>query len=155
MATEALSDTNYLLEQLRLKDCSAFAELYDKYAPALFGIIYKIVHDTSIGEELLQDVFVKVWKNIERYDAGKGTLFTWMLNIARNTCLDYLRSSEHKTQKQRTEELKTINAVDNNLPYNPENSELRGLHLNWNINTDRSLTWFISGVIHRKKFQKC
>ena len=91
MTTETLSDTNYLLEQLRLKNCAAFSELYDKYAPALLGIIHKIVKNNGIEEELLQDVFVKVWKNIERYDATKGTLFTWMLNIARNTCIDYLQ----------------------------------------------------------------
>jgi len=127
MATETLSDTNYLLEQLRLKNAAAFSELYDKYAPALLGIIHKIVKNNGVEEELLQDVFVKVWKNIERYDAAKGTLFTWMLNIARNACIDYLRSSEHKIQKQFTNELKPVNTVDNTLSYNPENSELRGL----------------------------
>ena len=51
-----------------------------------------------ISEDLLQDTFVKIWKHIDLYDAGKGSLYTWMLNIAKNTSIDYKRSKQSTKQ---------------------------------------------------------
>ena len=70
--------------------------LYDKYAPALYGIILKIVRSEKIAEDVLQDTFVKIWSNITTYDKNKGRLFTWMLNIARNKAIDCTRSKNYK-----------------------------------------------------------
>ncbi|WP_229311439.1 RNA polymerase sigma factor [Larkinella rosea] len=70
----------------------AFSHLYDRYAATLLGVISKIVKDETEAEDLLQDTFVKVWKNIHRHDPTKGRLFTWLLNVARNTAFDHLRS---------------------------------------------------------------
>ena len=78
-------------------DESAFAILYDRFSPALYGIILKIVRqDTHIAEDCLQDSFVKIWKHISGFDAQKGSIFTWMLTIARNTALDKLSSLKAK-----------------------------------------------------------
>lgn len=73
-----------------------FETLYSHYSAALYGILVKIVNDTAVAEDLLQDVFVKVWKNSDKYSETKGTIFTWLLNITRNTGIDYLRSRQHK-----------------------------------------------------------
>lgn len=85
-----------LVTMLQTKSREAFSLLYDSYNEALFGIICRMVDNRPAAEELLQDSFVKIWKNIHLYDAGKGTLFTWMLNITRRLCIDYLRSKQHK-----------------------------------------------------------
>jgi RNA polymerase sigma-70 factor, ECF subfamily len=53
----------------------AFAELHDKYSGAIYGTICKMISNTNIAEELLQDVFVKVLKNIDKYDQSKGSFF--------------------------------------------------------------------------------
>jgi RNA polymerase sigma factor (sigma-70 family) len=74
------------------RDERSFALLYDNYAPALFGIILKIVGNEAEAENLLQDCFVKVWRTIGQYDPAKGRLFTWLLHIARNTALSFLRT---------------------------------------------------------------
>lgn len=66
------------------------------YHRALYGIIYKIVRQDEIAEEVLQDVFIKIWNKIESYDSEKGKLFTWMINLARNSAIDKLRSKEIK-----------------------------------------------------------
>lgn len=70
-----------LIELLKQKSREGFSQLYDQYAPSLYGIVNKIVRDATIAKDVLQDVFVKVWKNIEHYKEEKGTLFTWLLNI--------------------------------------------------------------------------
>lgn len=95
-----------LIVGLQNKENKAFAVLYDNYAPALLGIIVKIVRDEDEAENLLQDAFVKIWRNIHQYDATKGRLFTWILNIARNTAINYLRSSHYSVGKE-------IQSIDN------------------------------------------
>jgi RNA polymerase sigma-70 factor, ECF subfamily len=89
-----ITDTNQLVNLLKAKNREAFSILYDNYSAAMFGIICRIVNDKTIAEELLQDVFVKYWKNINSCETSKGTLFTWMLKIVRNTCIDHLRSKQ-------------------------------------------------------------
>lgn len=69
----------------------AFAKIYDAYAPALYGITLKIINDREIAEDVLQEAFVKIWKNAGKYDTKKGSFFTWMLNITRNTSIDKYR----------------------------------------------------------------
>lgn len=83
-----------LLQRLQAHDEQAFAFLYDRYAQALYGIIGQMVSPPETAEDVLQEVFVKIWQNIGSYDAAKGRLFTWMLNIARNSAIDRLRSKE-------------------------------------------------------------
>jgi RNA polymerase sigma factor (sigma-70 family) len=92
----SLVSESVLIEKLTQRDQQAFHWLYDQYSPALYGVVLRIVRDDDQAADLLQDIFVKIWKNLDAYDATKGRLFTWMLNIARNTAIDSLRS--RKTQ---------------------------------------------------------
>ncbi len=81
----------------------AFNVLYDNYSPALFGIISRIVNSEETAQDVLQDTFVKIWKNLEKYDNSKGTIFTWMLNIARNGAIDSTRSKHERNKIQNPE----------------------------------------------------
>jgi RNA polymerase sigma-70 factor (ECF subfamily) len=81
-----------LLPLLLRKEERAFTLLYDMYSKSLFSIITNLVSDREEAEDVLQEVFVKIWKNIDSYHQSKGRLYTWMLNIARNTAIDKLRS---------------------------------------------------------------
>jgi RNA polymerase sigma-70 factor, ECF subfamily len=94
-----------------------FETLYSRYAPAMYGILIKIVSNETVAEDLLQDVFVKVWKNRANYNQAKGTLFTWLLNITRNTGIDYLRSKQHKQQRN------TVTVLDDNIAAAESNRE--------------------------------
>lgn len=85
-----------VVQGIRNRDKQALAFLFDHYSHALNGAIVSIVKNKEISEEVLQDVFLKIWEKIEQYDSSKGRFFTWMLNIARNAALDKLRSSEIK-----------------------------------------------------------
>ncbi len=88
----SLVSESVLIEKLNRRDQQAFQWLYDQYSPALYGVVLRIVRDEEQAQDLLQDIFVKIWKNLDSYDAAKGRLFTWMLNVARNTAIDSLRA---------------------------------------------------------------
>jgi RNA polymerase sigma-70 factor (ECF subfamily) len=87
-----------LVMMLQNKDQQAFSYLYDNYSAALNGIIYRLVENRELAEDILQEAFVKIWNNFSSYDMGKGRLFTWMLNITRNLTIDTLRSKGYKKQ---------------------------------------------------------
>lgn len=70
--------------------------LYDQYSAALLGVILRVVRSRELAHDLLQDTFVKIWKKGTSYDPAKGSFYTWMLNIARNTALDVVRSAPHR-----------------------------------------------------------
>ena len=92
------NDIDSLVKLVQSKSERGFHTLYNKYCGALYGIIIKLVKRTDVADDLLQDTFVKIWKHIDTFDSSKGTLYTWMLNIARNQAVDYLRSATHQKQ---------------------------------------------------------
>jgi RNA polymerase sigma factor (sigma-70 family) len=85
---------------LKNKDQQAFAHLYDSYSGAIYSIILQIVGDEELANDILQEVFINIWRKIEMYDAEKGRLFTWMLNIARNASIDMLRSRSYRNSRK-------------------------------------------------------
>lgn len=89
-----------LLEQIYKKDDKAFTLLYDMYAKSLFGVIFNLIKDKEEAEDVLQEVFVKIWKNLESYNESKGRFFTWILNIARNASIDRLRSKDFNNSQK-------------------------------------------------------
>jgi RNA polymerase sigma-70 factor, ECF subfamily len=94
------STTENLLHLLQQKNERGFSLLYDNYANALFSIIYQISKNKNTAEDLLQETFIKIWKKIDTYDETKGTLYTWMLRIARNISIDFIRSHRNQFYKQ-------------------------------------------------------
>ena len=92
MGIKTTYEENELVDSLRLKDSQAFSYLYGHYSGALYGIIRQIVPDQELANDVLQETFVNIWRRIDSYDALKGRLFTWMLNIARNAAIDKTRS---------------------------------------------------------------
>ena len=82
--------------QFQKKDVKAFEYLYDTYKKSLLGVIFTIVKDDAIAEEILQDAFIKAWNSAYSYNSSKGRFFTWMLNIARNAAIDKTRSKNFK-----------------------------------------------------------
>ena len=109
--TQKKDNAEKLLSLIVKKDKKAFSSLYENYSAALFGAIVKIVKNKAIAEDTLQDCFVKVWKKAHLYNPKKARAFTWLINIARNSAIDEVRSSAYKAQKQNTE----INDFKNQL----------------------------------------
>jgi len=92
-----------LIAALKARDDQAFGYLYDHYSGSLYSIILQIVKSPEIASDVLQEVFVNIWRKIESYDAVKGRLFTWMLNISRNASIDLLRSKNYQNSRKNQE----------------------------------------------------
>lgn len=89
-----------LIPLLLKREERAFTIMYDMYSKSLFSVISNLLKETEDAEDVLQEVFVKIWKNIETYNDSKGRLYTWMLNIARNTAIDKLRSKGYNNSQK-------------------------------------------------------
>ncbi len=103
-----------LLEQIYKKDSKAFSTLYDMYSKSLYGVIYNLLKDKEESEDVLQEVFVKIWKNIDSYNQSKGRFFTWILNIARNASIDKLRSKGHNNNLKNLSVDNFVHILDQN-----------------------------------------
>jgi RNA polymerase sigma-70 factor (ECF subfamily) len=97
-----LEDTA-LAVRLQGQDPAAFEELYDQYSGMLFGILLRIAGNRGTAEELLQEVFLRVWERAGTFSPQKGSLSTWMIAMARNRGIDYRRSVEGRMELQRTD----------------------------------------------------
>lgn len=102
----------FLYSGLRSKNKQAFEYLYDNYSPALYGVIYNILHNEEASNDALQEVFVKIWNNFESYDPERSRLYTWMMNIARNHSIDKLRSKAIKADRELKNDKDFVKTVD-------------------------------------------
>jgi RNA polymerase sigma-70 factor (ECF subfamily) len=87
-----------LLARLLQKDVSAFEQLYERHARLVYGLVLRIVQQAATSEEVVQDIFLQLWRNAKHYDATRGPFVPWLLTLARNRALDHLRL---KSERQR------------------------------------------------------
>lgn len=94
-----------LLHRVALGDEEAFSRLYDEVAPMLFALIRRVVRDVSMSEEVLQEVFVEVWRQATRFDAQRGTAKAWLCTLAHRRAVDTVRSNEAARRRDSQEGL--------------------------------------------------
>jgi RNA polymerase sigma-70 factor (ECF subfamily) len=82
-----------LVARLQRRDPQALAELYDRYGRLAYSLVLRMVRDAAIAEDLVQETFLRVWNRVQGFDAGKGSIGPWLLAVARNRAIDYLRSA--------------------------------------------------------------
>ena len=116
-----------LVSSLKQRRQDGFGYLYDNYAGALYTVIAAIVPDKELSNDVLQEVFIKIWRQIESYDDSKGRLFTWMMNIARNASIDTLRSKSFQNNQQNRELTEIVYEVPAAANTNIDNIGLRKL----------------------------
>jgi RNA polymerase sigma-70 factor (ECF subfamily) len=88
---EAIIQEAYLLAQIGVGDRDAFRKLYTRYSAPLLSLAVRLVGNLGESEEMIQDAFMKIWRNAASYDARKSRPFTWAVTITRRTCIDHLR----------------------------------------------------------------
>ncbi|HUI55791.1 MAG TPA: sigma-70 family RNA polymerase sigma factor [Bryobacteraceae bacterium] len=93
LAIRAAGADAELIARLRRRDPHALAELYDRYGRLTYSLILRVVRDSGIAEDLVQETFLRVWNRVQAFDAQKGAIGPWLLAVARNRAIDYLRST--------------------------------------------------------------
>ncbi len=93
LATRLAANDTELIERLQRRDPQALAELYDRYGKLVYSIILRVVRDAAIAEDLVQETFLRVWNRVQGFDAARGAIGPWLLAVARNRAIDYLRSA--------------------------------------------------------------
>lgn len=109
---EAALDAS-LVQQLLQRDMRAFEQIYDRHSRLVYGLVYRIVQQAGTAEEVVQDVFLQLWRNAAQYDASRGPFLPWLLTMARHRALDTLRlkSERQRRREDQTEELPGVCAA--------------------------------------------
>src|SRR5262245_31803706 len=91
--TEKNRELGALLARTALGDRAAFARLYERSSSHLFAVVLRIQRDRALAEDLLQEIYVNVWKAASGFDVARSQPLTWLTSIARNRAIDSLRRS--------------------------------------------------------------
>ncbi len=92
MSAQSLSEGVYLIQQVANQDREAFGQLYDRFSTLVFTLAMRMLKARSDAEDLLQEVFVQVWRQAQSYSAERGSPEAWIVNIARSRAIDKIRS---------------------------------------------------------------
>lgn len=109
-ANHEVSPDATLVHRLLQKDVSAFEQLYDRYSRPVYGLVLRILQQAGTAEEVVQDVFLQLWRNAAQYDESRGPFLPWLFTLARNRALDTLRlkSERQRRREEQAEELPQV-----------------------------------------------
>lgn len=93
------SNSPELVGRLKNRDPEAMADLYDRYGRITYSLIYRIVRNAAMAEDLVQETFLRIWNRVHAFDEQKGALGPWVLTVARNRAIDYLRSVDGRRRE--------------------------------------------------------
>ncbi len=89
-----------LMERLIQKDPRALETLYDRHSRAVYSLVLRILQQAASAEEIVQDIFLQLWRNAHQYESARGPLQPWLLTLARNRALDQLRLKREKQRRR-------------------------------------------------------
>jgi RNA polymerase sigma-70 factor (ECF subfamily) len=92
-----------LARRLKARDPHAMSDLYDRYGRLAYSLIYRVVRDAGTAEDLVQETFLRVWNRAGSFDQERGALGPWVLTVARNRAIDYLRSIDGRMSAASTD----------------------------------------------------
>ncbi len=123
-------DAAYLVDLLRrvaAGDRAAFAELYDRTSPQLFGVALRILRQRERAEDVLQECFVAIWQRAGDYDPAKGAAMTWLFTILRHRAIDAVRRGARQPERLAEPEEALLALVAGPADSADRGSELRAL----------------------------
>ncbi len=110
-----------LIEKLHARDADAIAVAYDRYGHLAYALFVRVTRDQSAAEDLVQELFLRVWNKGRGFDPEKGTLGVWIMSIARNIAIDHVRSAHTRFQTR----VRPIDQTDQlSFSYKPKEPEL-------------------------------
>jgi RNA polymerase sigma-70 factor (ECF subfamily) len=99
LALDVREGDRELAERLQRRDATAMGDLYDRFGRLVYSVIFAIVKDSGVSEDLLQETFLRIWNRMQGFDAARGALGPWLLTVARNRAIDYIRSAGARAEK--------------------------------------------------------
>jgi RNA polymerase sigma-70 factor, ECF subfamily len=98
---QALHD-GALISAVRSGNQDAMAQLYDRYSAVVYSVALRVLGDTGAAEDVLQEIFMQLWRSPGGFDASRGNLTSWLAVIARNRAVDLLRKRRPQTEISET-----------------------------------------------------
>lgn len=92
-----------LARRLQQRDPRAMADLYDRFGRLAYSLVFSIVRDTGVAEDLVQETFLRVWNRAAGFDPDRGALGPWLLAVARNRAIDHVRSARARMDRNLTD----------------------------------------------------
>ena len=89
-----------LMERILQRDAGALETLYDRYGRPVYSLVLRIAQHPSSAEEIVQDVFMQLWRSADRFQISRGPLEPWLFTMARNRALDFLRLKREKQRRR-------------------------------------------------------
>ena len=126
-------DDEALLQRLSYRDLEAFRSLYDRYGDLVYSAVLRIVRDVHIAQDMVQEVFLRIWRRPESYVAQRGRFSTWLISVARNRAVDEVRARNrryrHETASPEQQERELPSSDDNDPALTAELADQRRLVL--------------------------
>ena len=112
-------DEAELISKIKQRDEKALAKLYDHYAKLLYGFILSIVKKQEEAEDVLQELFVQIWEKSSTFDVARGSVYTWLVTLARNRAIDRTRSKQFRLQDRTVSDIafEKISHPDDHSPF--------------------------------------
>jgi len=124
-------DDEALLQRLSYRDLEAFRSLYDRYGDLVYSAVLRIVRDVHIAQDMVQEVFLRIWRRPESYVAQRGRFSTWLISVARNRAVDEVRARSrryrHETASPEQQERELPSSDDNDPALTAELADQRQL----------------------------
>lgn len=93
-------DEKALMYRIAAGDEVAFEALYDRYSRLLYSILLSVVKQPPEAQDMLQEVFLHIWRQAKNFDAGRGNVYSWLITMTRNRAIDRLRSKGYRERQQ-------------------------------------------------------
>lgn len=98
------ADDAALMEALGRGEIQALERLYDKYSALVFSVSLRVLHDAQLAEDVVQEVFLRLWRQPASFDPGRGRFISWLMSVTRNRALDELRRVSRRNRSEDHEE---------------------------------------------------
>ena len=107
------ADDAVLMEALGRGDIQALEQLYDRYSALVFSVSLRVLHDPQLAEDVVQEVFLRLWRQPASFDPGRGRFISWLMSVTRNRALDELRrvSRRNRSEDQEDDESNPLDAL--------------------------------------------
>lgn len=147
-----------LMSRIAAGDRAALRQLYDATSPKLFAVCLRILSDREEAEDVLQEVYVTIWRRADRFDAARAGVMTWASTIARNRAIDRLRARGPMAYAQPVEDLEIADgqaSAEARLEAAGEGRRLQGCLAELDERTQRIIrTAFFEGVTYEALAQR-